>query len=175
MAFEVLWTRKALKLPDHVRDEVEARLKRVQRHFPEVDVPVKIDITRRLDGMAFQSHDGRTGLWLDIHRSSDGHWSYPTHWTIAHELMHLAQFNSDCIPSGERPCDVFALARLPPGLIDDSPSYLVVPPKQRKVWRREDARRAHVLAKDAIRMRRAGLKRYAQWWEDEFERRSIGR
>jgi hypothetical protein len=97
----------------------------------------------------------------------------PTYYTVAHELMHLVQFNNSSIPGGERACDVYALSRLPPRFIDESPTYLVVPPGRRGRWTHEDAKMAHELASEAIRRRNAGLKRYAVWWESEFERRVL--
>ena len=109
-------------------------------------------------------------LMIDVHRARTGGWKYPTYWTMAHELMHLAQFNSHNIPGGERATDVYALSRLPPRFIDDSPSYLVVPDGPRKEWRHEHAKLAHELAGKAITLRNKGLKNYAVWWETEFEK-----
>jgi len=39
----------------------------------------------------------------------------------------------------------------------------------------EDARMAHDLAVEALELRRNGLRRYASWWEGEFERRMSGK
>jgi hypothetical protein len=89
--------------------------------------------------------------------------------------MHLAQFNSEGIPSGERACDIYAMARLPPELIDESPTYLVVPPEQRDVWTLKDGELARDLAKEALANRNKGMRNYARWWEDEFERRVFER
>ena len=170
MTLEIVWTRTALALPEEVRRELVSRLEELHPYFPEMKTRMKIGITRALDGLVFQSNDGVVKLMLDVRRRRDGSWKYPTYWTMAHELMHLAQFNSNGTPSGERACDVYALARMPPRFIDDSPSYLVVPPAARKRWRREDAVLAHRLAVRAVKERAAGLKRYAVWWEQEFER-----
>jgi len=171
MTLEIVWTRKALALPEEVRRELASRLNRLHPYFPEMKTKVKIGITRALDGLAFQSTEGVVKLMLDVRRRRDGSWKYPTYWTMAHELMHLAQFNSNGTPSGERACDVYALARMPPRFIDDSPSYLVVPPAGRKSWGRKEAALAHRLAVEAIDKRSAGLVRYAVWWENEFEKR----
>ena len=171
MRNSISWTRTALAIPDDVREEVEATLRSLLRYFPEVTGDIRIGRTRSLDGAVFQSDDGRIKLMLDIRRRRKGGWRLPTSWTLAHELMHLAQFNSRGIPGGERATDVHALARVPPRFIDDSPSYLVVPPSTRRGWTARDARLAHRLAVKALDLRQAGLRRYASWWEAEFERR----
>jgi len=172
MSLEIAWTRRADRLPPEVRQELAGRLGRLARYFPEVKSRIKIGITRFYDGLVCQSNAGSVKLMVDIHRSRKGGWRYPTYWTLAHELMHLAQFNSDGIPSGERACDVHTLARLTPELIDDSPSYLVITQDLREEWGPRLAQLAHDLAVEALRLRGEGLRNYAAWWEDEFERRA---
>lgn len=172
MPLEITWTKRALRLPEEVREEIAGRLKRLHQYFPEMTPRMRVGLTRLYDGLAFQSDSGKVKLMLGVHKSRKDGWKYPTHWTIAHELMHLAQFNADGIPSGERACDIHALSRLPPELIDDSPSYLVISTRLRKHWGSEMARLSHELAKEALRLRKGGLRNYASWWEDEFERRA---
>jgi len=175
MPLTIDWTRTALELPERVRRGLVSRLGSLYPYFPEMKPRIKIGITKSFDGLAFQSDDGRVKLMLGVRRARDGTWKYPTYWTIGHELMHLAQFNSKGIPGGERACDIFGLARLPPRFIDESPTYLVVPRGLRSKWRPADARMAHELAVQALKLRRNGLRRYASWWESEFEiRRSKG-
>jgi len=170
MSLEITWTRRAMRLPPEVRAELTARLERLSEFFPEMRKSMKIGITRFLDGLVWQSDSGKVKLMIDVHKSRKDGWKYPTYWTIAHELMHLAQFNSEGIPSGERATDIYGLARLPPRFIDESPTYLVVPDGQREVWKPEHAKLAHELAKKAIELRNSGLKNYAVWWEEEFEK-----
>jgi len=172
MALDISWTRRAMRLPPEVREELAGRLERLSDFFPEMRRTMKVGITRFYDGLVFQSNEGSVKLMIDVHRSRKGGWRYPTYWTIAHELMHLAQFNSEGIPSGERATDIYALARLPPELIDDSPSYLVVPDEIRDAWDERYAKLARDLAREAIKKRQDGLRRYALWWEDEFESRA---
>lgn len=171
MTLDITWTRQALKLPSNVRRELERRLNALSVFFPEMKTELKIGITRSYDGLVFQSDDGKVKMMLEARRRRDGRWMLPTSWTLAHELMHLAQFNTKGIPGGERACDVHALARVPPRYIDDSPSYLVVPRGLRGGWNRRAAALAHDVAKEALSMRARGLRRYASWWESEFERR----
>jgi len=170
MTLEVTWTRKAMRLPPEVRQELLDRLEELGEFFPEMKRKMRIGITRFYDGLVWQSDSGHVKLMVDVHRSKKGAWRYPTYWTIAHELMHLAQFNTDHIPSGERATDIYALARLPPRFIDESPSYLVVPDGPRDVWKVEHAKLAHELAVKAVTLRKHGLRRYAVWWESEFEK-----
>jgi hypothetical protein len=174
MTLEISWTRRALRLPPEVRAELASRLQRLKPYFPEMKTRMKVGITRFYDGLVFQSNEGAVKLMVDVHRTRKGTWKYPTHWTLAHELMHLAQFNSDGIPGGERACDMHALSRLPPELIDEAPSYLVVSKEIRKIWGTKHAKLAHELAGDALKRRDNGLKHYAVWWEDEFELKAVG-
>jgi len=175
MSLEISWTRRANCLPPEVRDKLAAMLERLHPYFPEMKKNMRVGITRLFDGLVFQSNEGKVKLMVDVHRTRKRGWVYPTYWTLAHELMHLAQFNSHGIPSGERACDIFALTRLPPELIDDSPSYLVVPDKIREEWNEVHADLARKLALEAVKKRGDGLKNYAVWWEDEFERVSESR
>ena len=175
MDLEITWTRRALRLPPEVREELEKRLQRIHKYYPEMRLRMKIGITRFYDGLAFQSNSGSVKLMLEVRKTRKTGWKYPTYWTIAHEFMHLAQFNSEGIPSGERACDLYAMARLPPELIDESPTYLVVPPEQRDVWTLKDGELARDLAKEALANRNKGMRNYARWWEDEFERRVFER
>ena len=168
---DISWTRRALRLPEDVREEISRRLSMVHPFFPEVEPHVRTGLTRFFEGFVFQSNSGSVKLSLEVRKQKDGTWRVPTYWTIAHELMHLAQFNSKDIPGGERACDIFALARIPPRLVDESPTYLFVPPEARTVWREEDAKLAHNLAREAIERLRAGDASYSSFWEDEFERR----
>jgi hypothetical protein len=131
---------------------------------------VKVGITRSYDGLAFQSNEGSVKLMIRVRRTRTGAWKYPTYWTLGHELMHLAQFNAKRIPATERATDIYALARLHPKFIDESPSYLVALKGPSKTWTREHAKIAHKLALEALKQRSNGLRRYAKWWEDEFKR-----
>ena len=174
MSLEISWTRTAMSIPEDARRELKGRLEGLHTFFPEIKPTMTIGITRSLDGLAFMANDGSVKLMVDTHKAKDGSWRYPTYWTLGHEMMHLAQFVTKGIPGGERACDVYALARLPPRLIDDPPSYLIVPPKIRRMWHDDGkyARLAHDLAIEAIRRRGKGLRRYAAWWDGEFETRT---
>jgi len=171
MELEITWSRKALQLPPEVRKELAGMLERLHKYFLEIRPSMRIGISRSYDGLAFQTDDGHVKLMLGVRRTRKGTWKMPTYYTVAHELMHLVQFDNSSIPSGERACDVYALSRLPPRFIDESPTYLVVPPGRRGRWTPTDARIAHELALEALRRRDRGLRRYASWWEQEFERR----
>jgi hypothetical protein len=170
MLLDISWTRKAITLKPALRDEVDRRVRRLHPYFPEMKRKLTIGLTRSYDGLAFQSDDGVVKLMLDVRKARNGDYKAPTYWTIAHELMHLAQFNVKDIPSGERACDLYTMARLPPKYIDDSPSYLVIPVRIRDRWDRDYASLAHNLAKKAIRKRETGVRNYISWWEGEFER-----
>lgn len=171
MPMEISWSRKACRLPDEVKVEISRRVNALQPYFPELSPRIRIGLTRLFAGFVFQSSRGFVRLNLEVRKRKNGPWQYPTYFTIAHELMHLVQFNSDGMPSDETACDIFTLARLPSRLIDESPAYLFVPPKAREVWREADAELAHRLAKVAVEKLEEGDESYVSYWEDEFELR----
>jgi hypothetical protein len=171
MPMEISWTRRASRLPAEVREEISRRLNTLQPYFPELRPQVRIGLTRFFEGFVFQSNSGFVRLNLEVRKERSGAWRYPTYWTIAHELMHVVQFNSHGMPGGERACDIFALARLPPRFIDESPTYLFVPPGARAAWRKSDAELAHALAELAVKKWVECDESYESYWEDEFERR----
>jgi hypothetical protein len=93
-----------------------------------------------------------------------------TNFTIAHEFTHLLQATRKeelGIPTGERPCDIWALTRLPLDLIDDHPSYIgnYCMRKQWKVIKKT----VRELAFRAIDVRRT-KRQYIVWLEDEIKR-----
>ena len=163
-------THRARTVSPHLLEEVEKRIRQLHPYFPEMKRRIRIGLTRAYDGMAFQTDEGHVRLMLDIRKARNGDYKAPTYWTLAHELMHLAQFNTKRIPSGERACDLYALARLPPRFIDDSPSYLIIPRSVRDRWDGDHAKLAHRLAVEALRKREGGLRSYICWWEQQFER-----
>ncbi len=167
----ITWTKPAKKLPPEVRKDLASMMEKLHRYFREIPPRMQIGISRAYDGLAFQSYDGSVKLMLGVKRMRGGKWRMPTYYTIAHELMHLVQFNSANIPGGERACDVYCLSRLPPKFIDESPTYLVVPRGRRTRWTATDAKMAHDIASEALTKRSEGMRRYASWWESEFERR----
>jgi hypothetical protein len=91
-------------------------------------------------------------------------------FTIAHEFTHLLQAKKKegelKIPSGERPCDVWTLARLPLELLDDFPSYITMSYQARKQWHDIKAK-VRELALQAIELRKT-KRRYIEWLEDEI-------
>ena len=177
MPLDITWSWRAKSLPEEVKEELVRRLDLLRPYFPEMKSKMKIGITRLFDGLVFQSYEGAVKLMLDVHKTRKHGWRLPTYWTIAHELMHLAQFNSHGIPGGERACDIFGLSRVPPRFIDESPTFLAVPDSVREDWTPSEALLAHELAKEAVSLRSSGLRNYAVWWENEFERRieSVGK
>jgi hypothetical protein len=86
---------------------------------------------------------------------------------IAHELTHLIQ-GKDAIPSGEKACDLWTMARHP--LFNEiPPSYLDIPLRIIDEW---DSYKDLIREKaiQAIAMRQEGLRRYIKWFENEVAR-----
>ena len=120
---------------------------------------VAIDLPRRLDahrrGVAAKYTRGRRPVKL-------------AYFTIAHELTHLLQARG-FVPTGERACDLHALARSPL-VIDSLPGYLKLPRGLR--GRREVepslASALHRLAREALARRGAGDRRYLSGFERDL-------
>jgi hypothetical protein len=110
---------------------------------------------------------GGSRIWLNPSRLS--------YHTIAHELIHLLQLRNLGIPSGERACDVFSLARHWT-LNDDRPSYVRVP---RSICEEDGALSERVgraifeAASDALALRAQGRRNYIAYFEQSIERRSL--
>lgn len=79
--------------------------------------------------------------------------------TIAHELTHLLQGGSG-VPHGEKACDIWAMARLPPEMLDGQPYYLL------RHWHRErwvrNRAQAKALCERAIEVRKTE-RHYIKW------------
>jgi hypothetical protein len=139
------------------RDLVLSKVRYARRFFPELDgCALRVGLTRRAAGLA--EPEGQT-LWLNPRKLA-------LH-TIAHELTHLLQ-GRRLIPSGERSCDLFALAR-DASLVDVLPCYLELPPglADGRGWLRPGAGRLlHDLAREAVARRARGRRRYIRWFEE---------
>jgi hypothetical protein len=147
-----------------LRNDVLRRVDYVRRFFPELEgETITVGLTRAASGMAVP---GGSRIWLNPSRLS--------HHTIAHELIHLLQRRDLGIPSGEKACDVFSLARHWT-LNDDRPSYLRVPLTiidGREAVSEAVARMLFDIAIDALTRRAQGHRHYIAYFEHELERRS---
>jgi hypothetical protein len=95
--------------------------------------------------------------------------------TIGHELTHLVQGLSHCqhdrdafterIPSGEKPCDIWTLARSEL-FCDDAPTYLKLPQAVREYWPHY-AKAVRALCVAAIE-KRGTHRLYIAWLEDQI-------
>jgi len=102
-----------------------------------------------------------------------------TYQTIGHELTHLVQglcrgdrrsrasLDARQIPSGEKQCDIWTLAR-DPLFCDDPPTYLRLPRIIREHWT-DYAERVRQLCISAIE-KRSSLRRYIRWLEAEIRK-----
>lgn len=106
----------------------------------------------------------RKGSWLI---GSARRWAFPQQialqpgasaTTIAHELTHLLQGN--CVPHGEKACDIWAVSRLPTAMADEQPCY-ILPRWEKGKWlrHRESVRQ---LCVEAIEVRRTN-REYIKW------------
>jgi hypothetical protein len=149
-----------------LKNDVLRRVDYVRRFFPELDhETITVGLTRAASGMAIP---GGTRIWLNPSRLS--------YHTIAHEFVHLLQKRDLGIPSGERSCDVFSLARHWT-LNDDRPSYIRVPVALLDHKGRlpdPNARLVYEVACESLAHRANGVRRYLAFFEEELVRR-IGR
>lgn len=151
-----------------------AMIERALGHFPELHgQTITVGLTRKHLGAASVSYRAGTISRLII-RLRVRKVSYQT---IGHELTHLVQglryrdgssqgaAARSRIPSGEKQCDIWTLARHPL-FCDDPPTYLRLPRVVRDQWPRyADSVRALCLA--AIE-KRLSHRLYIRWLESEL-------
>ncbi|HWO43799.1 MAG TPA: hypothetical protein VNO43_18570 [Candidatus Eisenbacteria bacterium] len=144
-------------------------------HFPELrGREITVGYTRVHLGSAFVAHRAGRISQLVIRLKT----RKLTYQTIGHELTHLVQalarFENGNrpagrwrIPSGEKPCDIWTLARAPL-FCDDPPSYVRMPRRLRERWR-DYAAPVRALCVAAIEKRQTH-RRYIRWLEAELRR-----
>jgi hypothetical protein len=137
------------------------RLNQVRKHFPELrSVTITVGVSVSADGKAAKEVHG---VWFRSRTAS--------RYTIAHEFIHLLQGRKG-IPSGERSCDLFTMARHV-SFCDQAPNYLKIPHRLmdgRRYFHPWVSRRAHKLAIKAIAMRKKGHRQYIAWFEKELKK-----
>ena len=153
-----------------------AMLRRSLIHFPELtDATVTVGYTRKHLGSATVIY--RKGvLWcLTIRLRA----RKVTYQTIGHELTHLIQglaygdrtgarsVDPEKIPSGEKQCDIWTLAR-DPLFCDDAPTYIKMPRMVRERWP-DYALPVRGLCIAAIEKRHIH-RQYIRWLEDEISK-----
>jgi hypothetical protein len=158
------WTfsRLAIRSPHLAR--IRDRLEVVRRFYPELDdCTIHVGLARKRGVLGWGSLDPeRPGIWVRPRRLDS--------FTIAHEFTHLLQARG-LVPQGERPCDLWAMARSPL-LIDSLPGYIGLPRALRRRRRPDpsDAAVLHRMARQAIEARARGDRRYLMRFEREVRR-----
>lgn len=144
------------------------------RYFPELkDAALTIGYTRKHLGSATVIYRkgvlSRLVIRLKVRKL--------TYQTIGHELTHLIQglahgdrsekpaANPDRVPSGEKQCDIWTLAR-DPLFCDDAPTYIKMPRSVRERWP-DHAESVRDLCIAAIQKRHTH-RQYIRWLEDEI-------
>jgi hypothetical protein len=153
-----------------------AMIERALGYFPELsNRTITVGYTRsHLGSASWGYHRGevaRLTIRLKVRKL--------THQTIGHELTHLVQglcrgrhnlktpFGEGTIPSGEKQCDVWTLARNPL-FCDDPPSYLRLPRMVRDRWP-DYAEKIRQLCIAAIEKRQT-YRCYIRWLESEIRK-----
>ena len=136
-----------------------AKLDEARAEFPEfIGRTIKVGVSSYAEGKAQKD---RMAIWLRSREVSLN--------TVGHELMHLVQ-GLGSVPSGERSCDVYTLARSVK-FCDSKPYYLKVP---RAFIGEDRAIRPslrivlHMVAKEAVGRRELGERNYITWFEKEL-------
>ncbi len=132
------------------------KLHYVRRFFPEfAQMCIRVGLTRAASGMAVP---GGHEIWINP--------SHASYHAIAHELIHLLQGRRG-IPTGERACDLYALARHPT-LNDTAPYYVRVPRRlvdEHGNIQPPNDRLIHAVAQRALEMKRSGIRNYIACFE----------
>ncbi len=136
---------------------VLTKLSYVRHFFPELrDRTIRVGLTKVASGMAVP---GGNEIWFNPNQIS--------YHTIAHEFVHLLQ-GIDNMPRGERSCDLYALARHWT-LNDRTPCYLRIPGRlvdADGIIRPTSARLMCRLARQAIELKKRGLRNYIAYFEN---------
>ena len=135
------------------KERIVEHLEFARKFYPEFEgVEIRVGLAQKRGVLGWGSLDPeRPGIWVRPRRLQL--------FTIAHEFTHLLQARG-LVPRGERPCDLWALARHPL-LIDAAPGYLRMPRTLRRARPTND--QAHQLcaaARTAIQAHAAGDRRY---------------
>lgn len=149
-------------------------LRAALRYFPELEgKTIVVGYTRAHLGTALLPIDAEAQQELTI-RLKVRRLSYNT---IGHELTHLVQglsrFNQslselateDKIPGGEKPCDIWTLARSEL-FCDEAPTYLELPSVIRENWL-QYANAVRALCRTAIQKRQSH-RAYIRWLENQI-------
>jgi len=153
-----------------------AMIRRSLTYFPELQgKSITVGYTRAHLGSAVLSYrresEPRLVIRLKVRKL--------TYQTIGHELTHLVQglgrghgnrdspFGWQSIPSGEKQCDIWTLAR-DPLFCDDAPTYLRLPRAMREHWP-DYAEEVRKLSIAAIK-KRENLRLYIRWFEGEVRK-----
>ncbi len=149
-------------------------IERSLQHFPELkDSTITVGYTRKHLGSATVVYRNRNILRLIIRLKV----RKLTYQTIGHELTHLIQglahgerfgtrsLDPAKIPSGEKQCDIWTLAR-DPLFCDDAPTYIKMPRIMRARWPEyaESIRELCIAAID----KRHTHRQYIRWLEEEI-------
>lgn len=136
-----------------------SKLDEARTEFPElVGRTIKVGVSRYAEGKAQKD---RMAIWLRSREVSLN--------TVGHELMHLVQ-GLGTVPSGERSCDVYTLARSIK-FCDSKPYYLNVPRAflgEERTVRPSLRTVLHMVAKEAVTRRELGERNYIIWFEKEL-------
>jgi hypothetical protein len=132
------------------------KLSYVRRFFPEFGQQcIRVGLTRAATGMAVP---GGQEIWINP--------SHVNYHTIAHELVHLLQGRHG-IPTGERACDLYSLARHWT-LNDTVPYYVRVPRRlvdEHGNIQAPNGRLIHAVAQRALELKRSGVRNYIACFE----------
>ncbi len=143
-----------------LRSEFENKMSYVLQFFPKLSGKFKVGYTDSYNGVAVgnksdQNYDYYIRLTKNV-----------SLYTIAHEFTHLIQRKTQ-IPSGERQCDIWTIARTPKYL-DSPPTYLEIPNPIKDNWCQHNTQ-IHKIAKKAIKKRNNGKHAYIKWFEKEIK------
>lgn len=161
--FRITYTEPLLKAStDEYRAELESKFRQSILLFPELNPKtVKFGLRRTCVASAntyqFECNQGLMSFGINPVEPI-------TFYTIGHELTHFLQVISD-IPSGEKQCDVWTIARNEL-FLDKPPRYIDIPPVVRKNWilHKDEIRKLTIEAKEI----RNSKKQYIYWLEGKI-------
>ena len=177
-ALEAIFAVMVLRLTPQMKQRLTRRAHEMIEHalrlFPELqDTMITVGYTRKHLGSATVIYRKGSIDRMIIRLRVRG----VTYQTIGHELTHLIQglahgarsADPDKVPSGEKQCDIWTLAR-DPLFCDDAPTYIKMPRRMRERWPHY-ALDVRDLCIAAIQKRHT-YRQYIRWLEDEIRKLS---
>lgn len=142
-------------------EDLKAKLERAIKYFPEIEEVRVKGLSQNVHWCIACCNIARNTIGFEDRKHRNV--------TIFHELMHVVQGLSNEVPYGERACSVFAVARMPPEIVEGVIPYITTSEHIYPVEKYPE------LCRQAIRARKKGHRNYIVYLEKRMKGEKIVR